>query len=71
MSYIEVNGLKKTFTVKKKREKGKLFREKQIVEALKGISFSVEKGELTNTLKIKRRVLNENYKKEIDAMYAE
>ena len=33
--------------------------------------FSMEKGELTNTLKIKRRVLNENYKKEIDAMYAE
>ena len=33
--------------------------------------FSMEKGELTNTLKIRRRVLNENYKKEIDAMYAE
>ena len=33
--------------------------------------FSMEKGELTNTLKIKRRVLNENYKNEIDAMYAE
>ena len=33
--------------------------------------FTMEKGELTNTLKIKRRVLNENYKKEIDAMYAE
>ena len=33
--------------------------------------LSMEKGELTNTLKIKRRVLNENYKKEIDAMYAE
>ena len=33
--------------------------------------FSMEKGELTNTLKIKRRVLNDNYKKEIDAMYAE
>ena len=33
--------------------------------------FSMEKGELTNTLKLKRRVLNENYKKEIDAMYAE
>ena len=34
-------------------------------------SFSMERGELTNTLKIKRRVLNENYKKEIDKMYAE
>ena len=33
--------------------------------------FSMEKGELTNTLKIKRRVLNENYRKEIDLMYAE
>ncbi|MBP3252347.1 MAG: long-chain fatty acid--CoA ligase [Prevotella sp.] len=33
--------------------------------------FSLERGELTNTLKIKRRVLNENYKKEIDNMYAE
>ena len=33
--------------------------------------FSMDRGELTNTLKIKRRVLNENYKKEIDAMYVE
>ena len=33
--------------------------------------FSMEKGELTNTLKIKRRVLNENYKREIDKMYEE
>ena len=33
--------------------------------------FSVERGELTNTLKIKRRVLNENYRREIDEMYAE
>ena len=33
--------------------------------------FSMEKGELTNTLKIKRRVLNQNYAKEIDAMYQE
>lgn len=33
--------------------------------------FSMEHGELTNTLKIKRRVLNENYKKEIDKMYEE
>jgi len=33
--------------------------------------LSMERGELTNTLKIKRRVLNENYKKEIDKMYEE
>ena len=33
--------------------------------------FSMEKGELTNTLKIRRRVLNENYKKEIELMYQE
>lgn len=33
--------------------------------------FSMEKGELTNTLKIKRRVLNENYKEQIDKMYEE
>lgn len=34
-------------------------------------AFSMERGELTNTLKIKRRVLNENYKHEIDMMYEE
>jgi len=34
-------------------------------------AFSLERGELTNTLKIKRRVLNENYKNEIDQMYKE
>ena len=33
--------------------------------------LSMEKGELTNTRKIRRRVLNENYKEQIDAMYAE
>ncbi|MCR5821092.1 MAG: long-chain fatty acid--CoA ligase [Bacteroidaceae bacterium] len=33
--------------------------------------FSMAKGELTNTLKIKRPVIAENYRKEIDAMYAE
>lgn len=33
--------------------------------------FSMEKGELTNTLKIKRRVLNDNYKELIDKMYEE
>ena len=33
--------------------------------------FTMESGELTNTLKIKRRVLNKNYAKEIEAMYNE
>ena len=33
--------------------------------------FSMAKGELTNTLKLKRRVINENYKAEIDKMYEE
>ena len=33
--------------------------------------FSMERGELTNTLKLKRRVLNVNYRKEIDKMYEE
>ncbi len=33
--------------------------------------LSMERGELTNTLKIRRRVLNENYKAEIDKMYEE
>jgi long-chain acyl-CoA synthetase len=33
--------------------------------------FSMSKGELTNTLKIKRAVLNRNYKDVIDKMYAE
>ena len=46
MSYIEVTGIRKDFHVKKKREKGKLFREKEIVHALKDVSFSVDKGEL-------------------------
>lgn len=33
--------------------------------------FSMEKNELTNTLKLKRKVINENYKEEIDKMYVD
>ena len=33
--------------------------------------FTMEAGELTNTLKIKRAVLNKNYAKEIEEMYKE
>lgn len=33
--------------------------------------FTMERGELTNTLKIRRKVLNRNYAKEIEKMYEE
>ena len=33
--------------------------------------FSMERGELTNTLKVKRPVIYQNYKAQIDKMYEE
>jgi len=33
--------------------------------------FTMESGELTNTLKMRRKVINEHYKEEIEKMYAE
>ena len=46
MSYIQAENLRKVFTVRKKREKGGLLREKQTVEAIRDVSFSVETGEM-------------------------
>ena len=46
MSYIQVENLRKNFIVRRKREKGRLLREKMTVEALKDVSFTVEQGEL-------------------------
>ena len=50
MRYITVENLTKTFTVRKKREKGKLLREKTEVQALRGVSFSIERGELVGCI---------------------
>ena len=33
--------------------------------------FTMESGELTNTLKMRRKVINEHYKNEIEKMYEE
>ena len=46
MSYIHVQNLSKRFIVRKKREKGSLLREKEEVQALRGVSFDIEQGEL-------------------------
>ena len=46
MSYIHVDHLQKTFIVRKKRETGRLLREKETVFALRDLSFEIDKGEL-------------------------
>jgi long-chain acyl-CoA synthetase len=38
---------------------------------LVGRDFTIENGELTPTLKVKRRIVEQNYKNEIEAMYVE
>ena len=44
--FIQVRDLKKHFTVRKKRERGRIAREKETIEALKGVSFEIARGEL-------------------------
>ncbi|MBO4368348.1 MAG: ATP-binding cassette domain-containing protein, partial [Clostridia bacterium] len=46
MSYIQVEHLRKSFIVRKKREKGSLLREKSRIDALSDLSFEIGKGEL-------------------------
>ena len=46
MSYIHVQNLEKRFTVREKRRKGALTREKRTVHALQDVSFDIEQGEL-------------------------
>ena len=46
MSYIQVDHLQKNFWVRKKKDKRSLFREKEKIEALRDLSFQIERGEL-------------------------
>ncbi len=46
MSYIQVEHLRKSYVVRKKREKGSLLREKSRIDALSDLSFEIGKGEL-------------------------
>ena len=46
MSFIQVEHLQKSFTVRKKKEKKSLFREKEKIDALQDLSFQIERGEL-------------------------
>ena len=44
--FIQVRNLNKRFVVRKKREKGSAFREKETIEALRDVSFEIGQGEL-------------------------
>ena len=46
MSYIHVQQLSKRFQVRKKGGPGSFLREKQMLQALEGVSFDIEQGEL-------------------------
>ena len=46
MTHIHVSDLSKQFIVRKKREKGALRREKQVIHALTDVSFDIGRGEL-------------------------
>ncbi len=46
MAYIEVSALQKHFVVRQKQAGHRLLREKKLVRALDGVSFSIKRGEL-------------------------
>ena len=46
MTHIHVSNLSKQFIVRRKREKGALRREKQVIHALADVSFDIARGEL-------------------------
>ena len=53
------------------RCEGLVFRYPDGTRALDGLDLSIERGELTPSLKVKRKVIDANYKAIIDALYEE